>query len=77
MAERIPTNNQVERRAYEMFLERGCEHGHALEDWVAAEKELTGRRDEIEAVFRQEQLETKPQPQRAPRPLAATAGRKK
>jgi Protein of unknown function (DUF2934) len=75
MADRIPTNNQVERRAYELFMERGGEHGHAIEDWVAAEKELTGRRDEIEAVFRQEQEQ--PQPQRAPRQLVASAGRKK
>lgn len=77
MAERVPTNNQIERRAYELFLERGSEHGHALEDWVAAENELTGRREEIEAVFVQEQAEPKPQPQRVPQQLVASAGRKK
>ena len=27
-------------RAYERFLARGCEHGHDLEDWIAAEQDL-------------------------------------
>jgi hypothetical protein len=33
----------VARRAYELFLARGCAHGHDLEDWVRAERELAGR----------------------------------
>ena len=33
---------QVERRAYELFIERGGEHGYAMEDWAKAEKEITG-----------------------------------
>lgn len=28
-------------RAYELFEQRGCEHGHDIEDWLQAEKELT------------------------------------
>ena len=27
-------------RAYELFEMRGCEHGHAWEDWFRAESEL-------------------------------------
>lgn len=32
----------VARRAYELFLERGAEHGRDLEDWLRAERELAG-----------------------------------
>jgi hypothetical protein len=40
-SERIePTYEQIEQRAYELFLERGCEHGGDAEDWLAAEQEL-------------------------------------
>jgi large subunit ribosomal protein L7/L12 len=31
---------RIAARAYERFLERGGEHGHDLEDWLAAEAEL-------------------------------------
>jgi len=42
MSERkIPTAEQIEVRAYELYLERGCEDGYDLADWLAAEKELT------------------------------------
>lgn len=34
---------QVARRAYELFLARGGAHGHHLEDWIQAERELAGR----------------------------------
>jgi len=41
MSERkVPTAEQIEQRAYELYLERGCEDGHDLADWLAAEKEL-------------------------------------
>ena len=36
-----PIDQQVAARAYERFLSRGGEHGHALEDWLAAEAELS------------------------------------
>ena len=31
----------IRRRAYEIYLERGGEPGHDLEDWLQAERELT------------------------------------
>jgi hypothetical protein len=34
----------IEVRAYELYLERGCAHGHHLEDWLAAERELKASR---------------------------------
>jgi hypothetical protein len=33
---------EIARRAYLFFLERGGEHGHDLADWLRAEAELTG-----------------------------------
>ena len=39
--EELPTHEQIERRAYQIYLERGFHPDHALEDWLAAEKELT------------------------------------
>lgn len=34
------SHEQIERRAYEIFLARGGEPGHDLEDWLRAEREL-------------------------------------
>lgn len=31
----------IRLRAYELFEQRGCEHGHDLEDWLQAETEVT------------------------------------
>jgi Protein of unknown function (DUF2934) len=30
-------------RAYELYLQRGCRDGHALEDWLDAEQEIVDR----------------------------------
>ncbi len=38
---RLPTAEQIEQRAYELYVERGCEDGHDVADWLAAEKQLT------------------------------------
>ena len=38
-----PTKKQIETRAYELYLQRGCEDGHDVEDWLNAEKELKQR----------------------------------
>jgi hypothetical protein len=35
-----PTQEQIARRAYELFAARGGEHGHDVEDWLQAEREL-------------------------------------
>jgi HSP20 family molecular chaperone IbpA len=32
----------VRRRAFELFEKRGCELGHALDDWLKAEREIAG-----------------------------------
>jgi hypothetical protein len=41
MSERkLSTPQKIEQRAYELYLERGGEHGHDRADWLAAENEL-------------------------------------
>ena len=35
-------NNEIARRAHELFIRRGCEPGHDLDDWLQAESELRG-----------------------------------
>jgi hypothetical protein len=40
--QREPSGEAIARRAYELYVERGGKHGKDLEDWVQAEKELTG-----------------------------------
>jgi hypothetical protein len=34
------TGADIARRAYLLYLERGCEHGHDVEDWLQAERDL-------------------------------------
>jgi hypothetical protein len=36
-----PAKSEITRRAYALYLMRGCEQGRDVEDWVKAEKELT------------------------------------
>jgi len=36
-----PSHDEIARRSYEIFLARGGEPGHAEEDWLAAERELS------------------------------------
>ena len=38
---KLPTTEQIERRAYELYVERGGENGRDVDDWLAAEEELT------------------------------------
>jgi hypothetical protein len=33
--------HRIALRAYERFVARGCVHGHALEDWLAAEADMS------------------------------------
>jgi hypothetical protein len=38
-----PTREDIERRAYEIYLERGGTEGSEMGDWLQAEQELRGR----------------------------------
>lgn len=35
-----PTHEEIARRAYEIYLERGSAAGNEMEDWTRAEREL-------------------------------------
>jgi hypothetical protein len=38
-----PNQDDVARRAYELYVARGRVPGHELEDWIQAEIELSGK----------------------------------
>jgi type II secretory pathway predicted ATPase ExeA len=38
--EKLPTREQIQRRAHQIYVERGCRNGDGQADWLAAEKEL-------------------------------------
>jgi hypothetical protein len=38
-----PTFEAIAKRSYELYLERGAQPGHEVEDWLAAEAELGGK----------------------------------
>ena len=38
----FPTLDEIRARAYQLYVERGGGHGQDLDDWYAAEKQLTG-----------------------------------
>ena len=31
-------NQKIAQKAYDLYVARGCEHGHDVEDWTKAEK---------------------------------------
>ena len=39
-APKLPTENDIATRAYQLFIERGGEHGRDLDDWLLAKREL-------------------------------------
>ena len=40
LAEDHPTREEIELRAYEIYIERGGDRGQEMEDWLQAEREL-------------------------------------
>jgi hypothetical protein len=34
------TDRDIARRAYDLYLARGCEHGQDVDDWLHAQREL-------------------------------------
>ncbi|MDN5943178.1 MAG: DUF2934 domain-containing protein [Nitrospira sp.] len=43
LANNGPARQDIERRAYELYLGRGGADGYAIEDWQQAERELQAR----------------------------------
>jgi Protein of unknown function (DUF2934) len=66
---------KIEERAYQLFLERGKKPGHAMEDWIRAEKEVNGHKEKAQTSSRHEEklvksafvMENKQQPKAAPK----------
>jgi hypothetical protein len=42
-----PTEKQIQQRAYELHMSRGG-HGHALIDWLQAERELNANIEQLQ-----------------------------
>jgi hypothetical protein len=42
----VPQYDEIANRAYELWERRGCPIGSPEEDWIRAEEELQGRRQE-------------------------------
>ncbi len=40
---RRPSEDEIRRRAYEIYVARGGTPGHELDDWIRAERELGGQ----------------------------------
>ena len=45
-----PTEEEIGRRAYEIYLERGADDGYSLDDWLQAERELMGIKSEDQGI---------------------------
>ena len=43
IGKKVPTE-EIEQRAYQIYLQRGGGHDGGVDDWLAAEKELTESR---------------------------------
>lgn len=43
------TEQIIQMRAYELFEQRGYQHGHDLEDWLQAESEAMGKKPSASA----------------------------
>jgi len=37
---KTPSDEQIRERAYELYCQRGAQHGNDVEDWVEAERQL-------------------------------------
>ena len=57
---------EIERRAYRRFCNRGHEHGAALDDWLAAECEVLAAKNAI-PPDRTSRAEATPKARRKPR----------
>jgi hypothetical protein len=40
----LPTHQEIEQRAHEIYLRRGGDHGRDVDDWLKAEAELRNER---------------------------------
>jgi hypothetical protein len=69
----IPGNDDIARRAFELYCARGCEDGHDIEDWLQAERELREATAEVEVSPRRVRKPRPSQPRSAAVDDAAAA----
>lgn len=50
--ENLSLEEQIQRRAYELYVERGNQSGSELDDWLQAEAEILERREQALAAKR-------------------------
>ena len=43
---KIPLEEQIRQRAYEIYVERGGQDGSELDDWIQAEQEIQAQNNE-------------------------------
>ena len=53
---REPSGENIARRAYELYIQRGGEHGKDVEDWFRAERELSDEPRAVPAKTRASQV---------------------
>ena len=46
------SRDEIARRAYEIYVQRGGENGMDVEDWLRAEKEVSGKAVDVPAQAR-------------------------
>ena len=46
------SRDEIARRAYEIYVQRGSENGMDVEDWLRAEKEVSGQAADVPAQAR-------------------------
>ena len=44
--------DEIARRAHEIYVQRGGENGQDVEDWLQAEKEISGKTADVPAKAR-------------------------
>jgi len=45
-SEKLPLQEQIQRRAYELYIRRGNQSGSEYDDWLQAEEEMFRAREE-------------------------------
>jgi outer membrane protein TolC len=51
-SENLSLEEQIQRRAYELYVERGNQSGSELDDWLQAEEEILQAQEEALAAKR-------------------------
>ena len=44
----LPVEEQIRKRAFEIFIQRGNQSGSELDDWLQAEREILIAREQID-----------------------------